>query len=487
MDHKIEPELFGPLGDRPLAESGGKSSPDDLFPGASKFLNGRQQKARRAQWNAVRPMVRRLLQADEHVVYLAFAQQVPPMLHSVGLGHFVYAYHQVLLVVTDQRIIEALLNFRANGPGTRIRSYPYQRLSDLKLSFGKLVAVPVQGKKQGWRIRVGGDRKLLKLLLPRLQTRLRTEGAGHQAEALPLWHCPQCGASVPAAPESCAGCRTRFRSTRFATVLSLAFPGAGLFYLGYPLLGTLDCLGEITLFMVWLAMMLGSSGAGGIVPALVVGAVLFAITKIESIHVGQVLGARSIPESQGRREWAGKLGLAGGVLSVLLFAGAFPLAAAARPRLDRDLDLSTEDGAWSGSRRAADWAFYKDDKDARSQWTHKQTGARVTVFAHPQSLLDDQEKFHADYSAEMRREKVGTLVDDGNIPSPFHGFRHVDEMKTKSGQAVAVIAYFLYDADGHDVHQVSLAVPREDAEAGEALVQDFLRHARFIDATAPQR
>ncbi len=486
MDHKIEPELFGPLGDRPLAESGGKSSPDDLFPGASKFLNGRQQRARRAQWNAVRPMVRRLLQPGEHVVYLAFAQQVPPMLHSVGLGHLVYAYHQVLLVITDQRIIEALLNVRANGPGTRLRSYPYQHLSDLKLSFGKLVAVPVQGKKQGWRLRIGGDKKLLKLLLPRLHTRLRTGGAAH-AEGVPLWHCPQCGASVPAAPEACAGCRTRFRSTRLATVLSLAFPGAGLFYLGYPFLGTLDCLGEVMLFMVWVAMLMGSSGAGGLAPALAVGAVLFLITKVESVHVGQVLGGRSIPESQGRREWAGKLGLAGGILSALLLAGAFPLAAAARPRLERDLDLSTEDGAWSGSRRAADWAFYKDDKTARSQWTHKRTGARVTVFAHPQGLLDDQEQFHGDYSAEMRREKIGALVDDENIPAPFRGFRHIGELKTKSGDEVALVTYFLYDADGHDVHQVSLAVPREEAQAGEALVQDFLRHARFIDAIAPQR
>ena len=60
-DYKIEPEFLGPLGDRPLVEQAGKSSPDDLFPGASKFLSGRQQRKRREQWNAVRPMVKRLL------------------------------------------------------------------------------------------------------------------------------------------------------------------------------------------------------------------------------------------------------------------------------------------------------------------------------------------------------------------------------------------------------------------------------------------
>src|SRR5882762_2539855 len=151
-DYKIEPEFLGPLGDRPLVEQAGKSSPDDLFPGASKFLSARQQTKRREQWNAVRPMVKRLLKADEHLLHVAYAQQIPPFMHCIGLGHFVYAYHQVILIVTDQRIIEALLDFRAKGPGTRLRSYPYRHLSALKLRFGKLTAVPGQGRKQGWRI-----------------------------------------------------------------------------------------------------------------------------------------------------------------------------------------------------------------------------------------------------------------------------------------------------------------------------------------------
>jgi hypothetical protein len=485
-DYKIEPEFLGPLGDRPLVEQAGKSSSEDLFPGASKFLSARHQRKRREQWNAVRPVVRRLLQPGEHILHVVYAQQVPPLLHSVGLGHFVYAYHQVLLVLTDQRIIEALLNFRANGPGTRLRSYPYRHLSGLKLSFGKLTAVPAQGKKQGWRIRFGGDRKLLNLLLTRLQTRLSASGAAH-AETLPLWHCPQCGAGVPIAPETCSACRARFRSTRLATILSLAFPGAGLFYLGYPFLGTLDFLGEAMLFVVWVAMLAGSPDSDGIVPALVVGGLFFLLTKIESIHVGQVLGARSIPEPEGRQDRVRKLALAGGVLSALLLAGAFPLAAAARPRLERDLDVSTDDGAWSGSRRATDWEFFKDDPTARSQWTHARTGAHVTVFAHPQGLLDDQEQFHRDYTPEMQKRAFSTLVDDERLPSPFHGFRYVGETKTKSGQQIALVAYFVFDPDGHDLHQVSLAVPREDAEAGEALVDDFLHHARFIDAVAPQR
>jgi hypothetical protein len=485
-DYKIEPEFLGPLGDRPLAEQAKTSSPDDLFPGASKFLSRRQQARRREQWNAVRPMVKRLLQPGEHVLHVVHVYQIPPFLHTVGLGHFALAYHQALLVLTDQRIIETLLNFRANGPGTRIRGYDYKGLGDLKMSFGKLTAVPAQGKKVAWRIAVRGDKKLLELLLPRLKTRLLAEGAAH-AQALPLWHCPRCGVRIPATPESCPGCRTRFRSTRLATLLSLAFPGAGLFYLGYPFLGTMDFLGEVVLFLVWISMMVGAAPSDGLAPALFVGGFFFLLTKIESIHLGQVLGARTIPDPEGRRERARSLGIAGGVLSALLVAGAFPLALAARPRLERDLDVSTEDGAWSGSRRAADWDFFKDNEDARSQWTHKATGARLTIFAHPQGLLDDQEQFHRDYSNEMQKREFKTVVDDMRVPAPFQGFRYIGEKTTKSGEKVALVAYFLYDQDGHDVHEVTVAVPREDADAGESLVQNLLHHAKFIDATPPQR
>lgn len=485
-DYKIEPEFLGPLGDRPLVELAGRSGPADLFPGASMFLNDRQQAARRKRWDAVRGLVGKLLAPDEHILHVAFAMQNPPALDGVGLGYLVYSYHQVLLVFTDRRIIETLLNFRANGPGTRIRSYAYRHVRSLKISFGRLLMTPAQGKKQAWRLNVRGDKKLLGLLLPRLQSRCLTEGAG-QARALPQWHCPQCGGDVTVKPSSCASCGTVFRSSRLATLLSLAFPGAGLFYVGHPWLAACDFLGEATMFVIWLALMAGSSPEDGIAPALLLGGFLFLLTKLESVHVGRVLVARSIPEQPERRERFGKFAFGGALLSALLVATAFPVAGAARPRLDHDLDASTEDGAWTGSRKTAEWAFFKDDTDARSQWTHADTGAHLTLFAYPLGALDDETMFHRDYAAGMHANGFVSLVDDEEVPAPFRGFRYVGETKTKTGEPVAMVAYFLLDGETHDVHQVAITVPREDAEAAEALVRDFLTHARFIDATPPER
>ena len=85
-DYKIEPELLGPLHDRPLAETAPRDGPDELFPGASTFLSARQQRRRREQWNIVRPLAQRLLQPEEHLLYVAHAMQIPPALHFLALG-----------------------------------------------------------------------------------------------------------------------------------------------------------------------------------------------------------------------------------------------------------------------------------------------------------------------------------------------------------------------------------------------------------------
>ncbi len=485
-DHKIEPEHFGPLADRPLIEMAKRSDPADLFPGASLFLSARQQKKRRQQWEAVRPLAGRLLRADERILYVAQAMQIPPVLQSMALGAFVYAYHQAVLVFTDSRIIEVLLNFRGNGPGTRIRTFDFAGVRGLKLSFGKLTLQPVEGKKQAWRFPIGGDKKLLKLLLPRLQTRL-VLGASTSTGALPQWHCPQCGAAVPANPDSCAACGTLYRSSRLATWLSLAFPGAGLLYVGHPFLAAADFLGEVLLFTIWVAVAVADSGDDGIGPTLALGAFFFVATKFQSIHLGHVLVARSVPETPRRRQGFRRFAAAGAALSALLVLGAFPLAGSARPRLEHDLDASTDDGAWSGSRVAAEWGYFKDDRDARSQWTHAETGVHVTVFAYAQGLLDELEQFHRDWSRIMKERGVGAIADDDSLPPPFHGFRYIGEVPVKGGEPLAQITYFLFDLDGHDIHQVFMAVPREDADAADAIVRDFLAHARWIDSTPPER
>jgi hypothetical protein len=481
---RIEPEFLGPLSDRPLAENTRSSDPDDLFPGASAFLGGRQRRRRRKQWDAVGFVAEKLLKADEHVLYVAHGMQVPPALHFLALGHMALLYHQVILVLTDTRVIEVLLGVRGKKAETRIRSFPWDSVRDLKASFGKLILSPAVGKKQTWRVPLRGDRRLLKLLLPRLKARLLPGGAA-MAQALPLWHCPQCAATMPANPHACASCRTPFRSTRLAALLSLAFPGAGLLYAGHPYLAAADFLGEVLFYLVFVLLMLEAE-PGHTMVALGLGAVLFILTKAESAHLSQILVSRAKPETELRRSRYQRLAMVGGLASLLLIGGALPLAGAARSVVDRDLDVAGQECLWQGSRNAAQWDAFEDDPAARSQWRHP-SGTVVTLFAYPQQLLEGVTEFRNGVRLGLEQQGVTVVKEDEDLPSPFRGFRFVTRATTQEGKPIMAAQYFVVDEQNHDIHQAVAAAIDDDPATIEAAVNDLLSHARWIGPTPPER
>src|SRR5262245_14170203 len=150
-DHKIEPEHLGPLADRPLAETARSGGPGDLFPGASVFLSARQQRRRAEQWSAVKALADRLLRPEEHILYVAHAMEVPPVFHLMAMGAMAMPYHQAMLVLTDTRLIEVMLDVRGKKAGTRLRSFPWASARGIKFRFNTLVMEPAEGKKLSWK------------------------------------------------------------------------------------------------------------------------------------------------------------------------------------------------------------------------------------------------------------------------------------------------------------------------------------------------
>ena len=482
---RIEPEFLGPLGQTPLA-AGSAPSPEDVFPGASAFLSRRQQQGRRRQWDTVRPLAEKLLKPDEHVVYVTHATQVPHVLHALSLGAMAFAYHQVVLVFTDKRIIEVLMSFQGRRAESRLRSFPWMGVKDVRLSLGKLTVAPAKGKKQAWRISLRGDRKLLGQLLPRVKPLLMPEGA-MTAQPIPLHHCPGCGATLSdAAPASCASCRTAFRSPRLAALLSMAFPGAGLFYAGHPYLAAADFFGEVILYLLFLMLMIEAEPGTAMVVA-GVGAFLFVMTKLESIHLSRMLTARSKPEPEPRRARFRRFGLVGGLASLILIGGAFPLMGAGRPVVDRDLDAAGEGSLWERNIERSTWVAFADDPTARSQWSN-QDGSLVTLFAYPQRFFDDAGDFRNSLRSEfLKRDGVTILKEDEDVPSPYHGFRFVMIEPTKDGQTLSQAHYFVVDDQNHDIHHVLAAAIEPDGSESEEHARDLLMHARWLAAPQPSR
>jgi hypothetical protein len=480
-DYKIEPEYLGPLGDRPLAETAKSASPEDLFPGAAAFLRPRHQRRRRAQWAAAGPLLKRLLQPNEHVLYVAHGMQMPPALHLIALGAMAMPYHQVVLVITDARLIEVMMDVRGKRAGTRLRSFPWSGVRGLKVSLGKLTLQPASGRKQAWKLPLRGDRRIIDLLLARLRPRLLQEGAG-RAEPLPLWHCPQCGHALAAKPISCTHCRTTFRSSRLAAMLALAFPGAGLFYAGHPFLAAMDFFGEVVLYALFLLLAVEAE-PGSVGVAIGLGAFFFVMTKLESVHLSSILVARTKPEAPSAQSNYRKVVLVGGLASLILIGGAFPLVGAARPVIDQDLDAAGPDNPWQVSRDRAEWDDFADDPTARSRWTHP-SGLRVTLFAYPQGILDGVDDFRNDYRRQMG-DQGPTFTMDDDVPAPFQGFRSVSRRKDGAGTPVALVHYFVMDGEHHDIHQLAATVLEEDAVLVDELMRDLLSRARWIDAAPP--
>jgi len=480
----IEPDYLGPLMERPLAESSRSGAEEPLFPGASKFLSARQQKRRVTQWSAARPLAEKLLRPDEHVLYVAHGMQMPSILHYLSLGAMALTYHQVVLVLTESRVIEVLLGVRGNRAETRIRTFPWASVRRVRMSLGKMELTPARGRKQSWKIPLRGDRRLLEPLLARLAPRCLSQGEA-MAEPLPLWHCPQCMTTVPARPRTCDSCHATFRSPRLAALLSLAFPGAGLLYVGHPFLALADFLGEVLLYAIFLLLILEAApGTAG--TAIGLGVFFFLVTKLESIHVSRILAARSRLETAPRRSTFHRFALVGGLASVMLIGGALPLIGAARPVVDRDLDVVGEESVWEGSRSTAEWVAFADDPTARSQWTHP-TGVRVTLFVYPQGMLDSAAEFRNDARRGLEAQGMTILKDDTDLPAPFHGFRFVAAGRTEDGEPITIVHAFIVDDRNHDIHHVLGAVLEEDSTQAEELVADLIEHARWIDPTSPQR
>jgi hypothetical protein len=479
---KIEPELFGPLGERPLEETCPANSPNDLFPGSAAFLKGRHVERRRTQWSSVRTLIDRLLRPEERVLYVAHAMQVPTVMQSLSLGYMAYYYHQVLLVMTDSRMFEILLNMRATAPETRVRSYSWKSVRDLRMSFGRLLVMPLKGKKQGWRLRVRGDKKLLKLLLPRIKEKLHQEGAA-AALAQPAWHCPECGTESSTRPERCLSCSALFRSPRLAAWLSLAFPGAGLMYAGHPVLATLDFLGELLVFGVFAMALATAAEAAQVIGLIIMGTIFLAMTKFESVHLGHILSTRTRPESHARYAGFRRFAFAGGLVSLLAVTGAVIASGTLQPVLDHDIAVTAADGAWTSNHNRSEWDFFGDDESARAQWTHP-SGLSLTLFAYPVSSAAEQAAFEHDFLAEMA-DQGQVLLTDSVIPGPFEGFRHLLRTEDQNGEPVTSINYFVYDRDGRDIHQIFLAVPTSMQDLAVQAAEDFLAEAEWVEPSAP--
>lgn len=457
---RCDPSFLGPLTDDPVVATG----PVRVFEGEERFLSKKKLTERDRMWSEAAPHLEHVLDDDETVLYFLPALHVPGVFQQLGFGIWWSLFFRSVLVLTDRRMVEISMRDWKRA-GTRVNSYPWAQVKTLKLSMGTLKLAPADGRAQKWKLPVRGDRKLLKLLNPKIQELLPNDI--HAPQKSPLWHCPECGASTETHPKTCAECGTTFKTTGLAAGLSLAVPGAGLYYAGHTGLALLDLLGEAILFFMVASIFLTAPTSADVIGALVVGLMFLFLTKLESVHLATALVKRTVPDNDPGR-WK-KIAVTGAIISVVLIALPLIFAGAFADRLDRDLDLSANSIGWSGGHDPNTWTFGADP-DQRSEWL-REDGPALFVFSMP--------------VVETTRQLETALQQDGEQTEAkrFAGFeciRSVGESTDEDGNPILWVRWFLFDDEYADLHIVVASVWPEDLEHLEPDVEAALRLATWI-------
>lgn len=457
---RCDPSFLGSLTEDPVVNTG----PVLCFEGEEKFLSKRKLDERERIWNAVASHLEHVLAEGETVLYFLPALHIPGILHQLGFGVWWSYFFRSALVLTDRRILEISMRDWKQA-GTLIKSYPWDQVRKTKLSMGVLKVTPAKGRTQKWKLPVRGDRKLLKLLLPKLEEMLPIDI--HVPQQTPLWHCPECGTATEVHPKQCDRCDAVFKTTRLAAALALAFPGAGLFYAGHAGLGVLDLLGEAFLYVVVALAFLAAPTTEDAIGTAAFGLFVLFLTKLESAHLATTLVRRTVLDKNAGR-WR-KIASAGAVASLVLIALPPVFSGASANHLDTDFDLSVNTLGWTGGHDSDDWQFGANP-DQRSEWI-REDGQALFVFSMP---FD-----------ETPRQTEAALKDDGQTTETklFAGFncvRTTQEYTDDEDNSLFFVRWFLFDEENDDLHILAVNVWPQDLQPLEPEIEAAVQSASWI-------
>ena len=230
---------------------------------------------------AIDEKLRAMLFEGERVRYVTQGSSVT-FWESYFLGWLMYYLNRRAIVLTDRRIIMLQIDARSR-PSELVSQLKYTRIAQVGRSmFGNTKILLSSGRSLVFAYVPKTDAKVLQKLSDWVKTSAPHEGLNAGVQDL----CPHCYCVVEGRPLACPTCRGTFRSTFRATLLSLAFPGLGDFYLGHRKLALM----EIAFTgLIWTAMLLDPEVRSSPAGFVAVAAVLFLL-----IHVPDAITTRHI-------------------------------------------------------------------------------------------------------------------------------------------------------------------------------------------------
>jgi predicted Zn finger-like uncharacterized protein len=229
-----------------------------LTPSKKGSYNTRKNKYKIRILKAVQDKAGQILNEGEKVMRIGKGTAYYLLELLLGNGWLTMIYNHYAILCTNQRILFVNINSRMNRPTHYLFQMPYTDIKKVKrgLVFNNLILYRHQG---GRRIFTAVKRYLSNELKTFVEKMKSASGDTVPGSVSPEKLCPSCFVPLADGLGNCPRCGADFRVPQKALVRSLILPGLGDMYLGHRVLGALEML--VSLY-VWL-LVINSVRAGG--------------------------------------------------------------------------------------------------------------------------------------------------------------------------------------------------------------------------------
>jgi predicted Zn finger-like uncharacterized protein len=197
---------------------------------------------------SVHGMIEKILNEGERVLRTGSGTAYYPAEIFFGNGYLTMMYNRYTILCTDQRMLLINTDNKMRHPTHYLFQVPYSNLKKVKTGFfsTQLILNMVKGKRRTFTgIKRGSVKELFQFLKERIEDPLKTSSSEEVLENL----CPSCFLPLKEGLSGCTRCQKAFKEPTKAMLRSLALPGLGDFYLGHRLLGSLEMISAV---FVWL-------------------------------------------------------------------------------------------------------------------------------------------------------------------------------------------------------------------------------------------
>ena len=241
---------------------------------------------------ALLPTLRRALDPKEKVRFVSASGYMYYLWEQfLGAGVWAAFVNATTVVLTDRRLLAFNVEHRSRAPKDIKNAIPFSGILSVRRFAGTLTLRLRDRRK----LRVTGlpfaDAGELRARLARELENPAWQAAGASIGGKSLQYlCPACCRPVEGTDaERCASCRVEFRSGRTAALRSLLLPGLGDIYLKHTLLGVLELIGSVIVWLVVLDALLS-----GEPDSIIIAAVLFVMVNVTDYFVTKAMARKGI-------------------------------------------------------------------------------------------------------------------------------------------------------------------------------------------------